>query len=63
MIEDYLGSGKVYPLDNYFPLLKDKIPKPLCGITFSIRFRLLPNHFLSYLKQTIITGCAEDNFD
>jgi ADP-ribosylglycohydrolase len=29
MIEDYLSLGKAYPLDNYFPLLKDKIPKPL----------------------------------
>jgi ADP-ribosylglycohydrolase len=29
MIEDYLSSGKAYPLDNYFPLLRDSVPKPL----------------------------------
>lgn len=29
MIEDYLSLGKAYPLDNYFPHLKEKIPKPL----------------------------------
>jgi len=29
MIEDYLTLGNAYPLSNYFPLLKEKIPKPL----------------------------------
>jgi ADP-ribosylglycohydrolase len=29
MIEDYLSFGDAYPLDNYFPLLSKKIPKPL----------------------------------
>jgi ADP-ribosylglycohydrolase len=40
MIEDYLSPGKAYPLDNYFPLLKDKIPKPLLFSTEQARWTL-----------------------